>query len=88
MNQSNNLAVLPVGKGDNTDTDGEDGNEVDSFQLTIDVVENGFVLSKSDSEGLNQKVFLFNGIGDNGPKALIQEAIDFLGITDKVKIVK
>jgi hypothetical protein len=87
MKPTNNLAILPAEGQDTSHKDGEDSDPA-PFQLTIDVVDNGYILTRNDAEDPSQKVFLFNGMGDSGPKAMIQEVIELLGLVDKVKLVK
>jgi hypothetical protein len=70
------------------DGDSEEGGENHTFQITVDVAENGFVYTKNDAEEITQSVFLFNGPPEAGAKALIQRIIEDLGLPDKVKLVK
>ena len=70
------------------DGDTEEGGEGHTFQITVDVVQNGYVFTRNDADDISQKVFLFNGTGETGPKALIQQIIEDLGLVDKVKLVK
>lgn len=69
------------------DGDGDEGGDRETFQVTIDVVQNGYVLTKNDSEGTaHQEVYLFEGTP--GPKELIQAIIEDLGLIGKVRIQK
>lgn len=81
-----NLAVLPFAGGPETkDKDGDDGGEAGPTQVIIDSVENGFVLNIHGEDEVS-KVYLFNGKGDDGPAAMVQQIIDSLGLRDKVKL--
>lgn len=76
-----NLAVLP------TPMDGNDGTESPTFQVIIDTADNGFVMTvHGDDE--KHKVYLFTAKGEDGPVGMIQDLINQLGISDKVKIQK
>jgi hypothetical protein len=86
-----NLAVIPFDREENSvikDGDGEEGGDGHTFQITVDVVTNGYVFTRNDADDITQKVFIFNGAGETGPKALIQQIIDDLGLVDKVKLAK
>ena len=87
---SDNLARLPKTNvtqfNEPTDKDGSDGDS--GFgQIIIDIADNGYILTMN-GESPAQKVFLFNGVGDNGPQALIQDVIENLGLFGKVKLEK
>jgi hypothetical protein len=84
MKHPSNLAQFPTPK----DGDGGDDGDIGSFQLLIDVADNGFILNSVGSEYDGTRVFLFDGKGQDGPQAMIQEIINRLGINDKVKIQK
>lgn len=81
-----NAEVLPFTKH----KDGEGSDDSSPIQqVIIDTSENGFILTvNGDDELSTHKVYLYSGHGDFGPEALIQEVIDSLGLTDKVKISK
>jgi hypothetical protein len=83
MNNSSNLAMLPTIK----DGDGDGGAESPTFQIMIDIADNGFILNVMGENDLS-KVYLFAHKGADGPSGLIQEIINQLGIADKVKLEK
>lgn len=81
-----NLAIMPAEGSEPIDKDGDDSDGFVTFQLTIDIAKNGFVLSKISDEDTYQKVFLYDGNGENGPKGMIADIIAELGISQKVKL--
>lgn len=93
MRERRGLAVLngenqseePVTK----DKDGNDGEGDQTTQLIVDSSENGFILSVHGGDDVHKhKVYLFDQRGENGPTGLIQDVIDSLGLSDKVKLQK
>jgi hypothetical protein len=86
MNNNSNVATLPfpVLK----DGDGGDDGTVSPAQIMIDVAENGYIVSIMGTEADGAFVYLFNGKGDDGPQAMIQNIINTLGLVDKVKLQK
>jgi len=82
-----NLATLPfIGP---KDKDGDDGGEPNPVQIIIDVAVNGYIVNISGTENdEGPKVYLFNGRGDDGPQAMMQDIINNLGLVDKVKLQK
>lgn len=83
MSGNDNLAVLPMFK------DGEGGgNDSPTFQIMIDSADNGFVMTVMGSESDTHKVYLFSAKGADGPEGMVQDLIDQLGISDKVKLQK
>jgi hypothetical protein len=82
-----NLAVVPfIGP---KDKDGDDGGEPTPVQIIIDVAQNGYIVNVNGTEESDgAKVYLFNGKGEDGPKAMIQDIINNLGLVDKVKLEK
>jgi hypothetical protein len=86
MRNSNNLARLPFNNPQLKDGDGEDG-DVDLLQVTIDMAENGYVLTVLTDTVLT-KVFLFDGNGQDGPQGMLQQIIESLGLLGKVRLEK
>lgn len=85
--KGSNLAVVrlePIAK----DGDDGEGGENHTFQITVDVVTNGYVFTRNDADDIAQRVYIFNGTGETGPKAMIQQIIEDLGLVDKVKLAK
>lgn len=82
-----NLATLPfIGP---KDKDGDDGGEPNPVQIIIDVAVNGYIVNISGTENdEGPRVYLFNGRGDDGPQAMMQDIINNLGLVDKVKLQK
>lgn len=83
--KDSNLAQLPF--NETKDKDGTEG-DVESYQVIIDYAENGYVLTVNNETGIRTKVFLFNGKGEDGPKGLIKDIIESLGLIDKVKLAE
>jgi hypothetical protein len=83
----NNLAtvqpITPFKDGDG----GEDAEDL-TFEVSIHVVDNGFIFTRHADGNSGQKVFLFDGLGNSGPLALIEEVIHSLGLSSKVKLQK
>ena len=90
MKKGGNLAVVHSNLMDDaiTDTDGEDGGSDETLQVTIDVAENGYVVTKTSGDDVKVKVFLFDGGGDASSKEMIRTIIDDLGLTMKVRVEK
>lgn len=79
---NDNLAVLPMFK------DGDSGDkESPTFQIIIDSADNGFILTVMGEQDMH-KVYPFTAKGEDGPAGMIQEVINQLGISDKVKLQK
>lgn len=78
-----NLMSVPFhGPKDKDGTNEENG----TVQVTIDIADNGFVVTTNGEEDVVQNVYLFDGQGPTGPKAMIQDLIQALGLIGKVKV--
>ena len=88
MRKEGNLAILPMNEPTLKDGDGSNGGTM-TTQITIDIAENGWILTvHTDSPDADlSKVFLRTST-EVGPRALIQELVDALGVKDKVRLEK
>lgn len=81
------LVAPPSREPNLKDGDGEEGGEAHTSQVVIDTAENGFILSvHGNEEVFSHRVYPFKGKDEYSPRAMIEEVINALGLSDQVKL--